>query len=493
MKYGVMFCAYPDSIGHALKESVHLLQNDLKDCFSSFYLLPSIYHWDLDRGFGVVDYGINERVASREDLAQLQKAGITLMLDLVMNHVSSSSPMFRDVLKHGTSSRYYPCFINWNDFWKDKGTVNGEGIVVPDEQYTKDMYFRKPGLPVLCVTLPDGTMVPFWNTFYQDAHNGKLTAQVDLDIKSPLVWEYYEETLRTLSSYGAGILRLDAFAYASKIPGKRNFCNEPETSEILSRLQNMAETYQIKVLPEIHGTYAEHLGSDLSDADYLSYDFFLPGLILHAIESGNPAYLVRHAEELYRQKTPSVHMLGCHDGIPVLDLQGLLPETEIRELIGILVERGGLIKNLHGAKNMYYQVNTTYYSALGCDDSKMSLARAIQLFMPGIPLVWYLDLFEGENDYGAVNRGGAGSHKEINRTDLSVDDVRSALRKASVQEQISLIRLRNTFPAFGDHAVFTCSAQGRSAVFRWECSGYAAVLTIDLGTRSYTVETEIPA
>ena len=56
-----------------------------------------------------------------------------------------------------------------------------------------------------------------------------------------------------------------------------------------------------------------------------------------------------------------------------------------------------------------------------------------------------------------------------------------------------LIRLRNTFPAFGDHAVFTCSAQGRSAVFRWECSGYAAVLSIDLGTRSYTVTTEVPA
>ena len=47
-----------------------------------------------------------------------------------------------------------------------------------------------------------------------------------------------------------------------------------------------------------------------------------------------------------------------------------------------MVARGGMIKNLHGAKNVYYQVNATYYSALGEDDRKMLLARALQLFMP---------------------------------------------------------------------------------------------------------------
>ena len=93
-------------------------------------------------------------------------------------------------------------------------------------------------------------------------------------------------------------------------------------------------------------------------------------------------------------------MLGCHDGIPLLDLKGLLNEDQIQSLIDIVVARGGYVKDLHGQKNVYYQVNSTYYSALGEDDRKMLLARAIQIFMPGKPQVWYLDLFDGRNDHG---------------------------------------------------------------------------------------------
>ena len=40
--------------------------------------------------------------------------------------------------------------------------------------------------------------------------------QMDLNIQSPKVWEYYREVLKTLAGYGAKIVRLDAFAYAPK-------------------------------------------------------------------------------------------------------------------------------------------------------------------------------------------------------------------------------------------------------------------------------------
>ena len=99
-------------------------------------------------------------------------------------------------------------------------------------------------------------------------------------------------------------------------------------------------------------------------------------------------------------------MLGCHDGIPLLDLKGLIPDEEIEDLIRTVVGRGGLVKDLHGKKNIYYQVNATYFSALGEDERKLLLARAIQIFMPGIPQVWYLDLFAGTNDYEAVKKAG---------------------------------------------------------------------------------------
>jgi hypothetical protein len=37
---------------------------------------------------------------------------------------------------------------------------------------------------------------------------------MDVNASSPLVWDFYEETL--LRSYGCNILRLDAFAYLHK-------------------------------------------------------------------------------------------------------------------------------------------------------------------------------------------------------------------------------------------------------------------------------------
>jgi sucrose phosphorylase len=115
------------------------------------------------------------------------------------------------------------------------------------------------------------------------------------------------------------------------------------------------------------------------------------------------------------------------------------------------MDKGGLTKNLYGAdgkKIDYYQVNATFFSALGEDERKLLLARAIQMFMPGVPQVWYLDLFAGTNDYAAAKRGRTAGHKEINRTTLKTIDIESGLKRPIVLDQLKLIRLRNSSPAF---------------------------------------------
>ena len=71
-----MLNAYPDSIGHRLADIVEMLQRpEFKDAFSLFYILPTFFHSDLDRGFSVIDYDINEapryRIASGERIASL--------------------------------------------------------------------------------------------------------------------------------------------------------------------------------------------------------------------------------------------------------------------------------------------------------------------------------------------------------------------------------------------------------------------------------------
>lgn len=65
-----MLNAYPDSIGGTLSDIVDVLKKDEFDgVFSSFYILPSLYHSDLDRGFSVIDYDLNEEYAKAEDIS----------------------------------------------------------------------------------------------------------------------------------------------------------------------------------------------------------------------------------------------------------------------------------------------------------------------------------------------------------------------------------------------------------------------------------------
>ncbi|NNL06300.1 MAG: glycosidase, partial [Gammaproteobacteria bacterium] len=52
---GVMLNAYPDSIGCDLSEMIDFLKRaEMADTFSLFYILPTFFHSDLDRGFSII-------------------------------------------------------------------------------------------------------------------------------------------------------------------------------------------------------------------------------------------------------------------------------------------------------------------------------------------------------------------------------------------------------------------------------------------------------
>ena len=545
---GPMLNAYPDSIGGTLGNMVKFLKRDeLKDVFRSFYILPSVFNTDLDRGFSVIDYNLNEIFASQDDLSELGNLNIALKFDFVLNHSSVLSKQFQDILKHGDKSKYKDFFIRWNSFWDGCGCLTEGGYIQPDEKYLKDMFFRKPGLPILMVRMPDGKEIPYWNTFYQEVKYEKVDAQdlmrvaevqyssaiklaelincalekgktpseidfgcfkkyhniaisllesrrkylgqMDLNIKSPQVWEFYEDTLKKLSGYGAEIIRLDAFAYAPKEPGLPNFLNDPGTWDLLGRVKNIADKHNLTLLPEIHSKYEEKIHEKLAGEGYLTYDFFLPGLIIDALERNTKEVIVRWIKDILEKNIKCVNMLGCHDGIPLLDLKGLLTDDQIQSLINVVVNRGGFVKDLHGKKNMYYQVNATYYSALGEDDRKMLLARAIQIFMPGKPQVWYLDLLAGKNDHDAVAKAGPGGHKEINRTNLNLEDACLYSQKDVVVKQLSLLKFRNVFPAFGfDSRLTIMDTTSEMLKLQWENKGYIATLEANLNDYSFAIE-----
>ena len=557
---GVIFNAYPDSIGQRLADTVAMLKRpDFKDVFSLFYILPTIFHSDLDRGFSVIDYDLNGDLVYCEDLEALKELNIKFVFDLVLNHLSVGSFQFQDLLKHGDDSKYKNFFIDWNEFWKSHGEMGPDGYVIPHAEYLEKLFMRKPGLPILKVYFPDGTERPYWNTFYQQINypiytsqemfnvlsqedieltdaeniaaivNAALAAkqdikeidlgdfsrlkekvvsavaqdrqylgQMDLNAQSQEVWDFYDETLKKLHDHGAMLVRLDAFAYLHKQPGEVNFFNKPGTWEYLARVKRLADKYDLTLIPEIHSEYGKGLHEEVAEKGFPIYDFFLPGLLIHALERGTNRYLLFWINELIEKKIKTVNMLGCHDGIPILDLkgdksgtarEGLLSDDEIDAIVDVILERGGRVKNLFGPdgrKIAYYQINATFFSALGEDEHKMRLARAIQMFMPGIPQVWYLDLFAGKNDYVAADRGGTAGHKEINRTTLSTEEIEAGLSRPVVQDQLALIRLRNTSTAFdGELTVIRTDEQHLSLI--WEHQESTASLKANLHDFSFII------
>ena len=177
---GAMLNAYPDSVGGTLGDIVSVLGGpEFQGAFTSFYILPSIFNTDLDRGFSLIDYGLNHLLAAPKDLEDLKALNIDLALDFILNHASVLSKQYQDILKNGNASPFRDFFIDWNTFWAGHGTMTKEGYIQPDEDCLKQMFFRKPGLPILMVEFPDGKKVPYWNTFYQEVHGRQYLGQMD--------------------------------------------------------------------------------------------------------------------------------------------------------------------------------------------------------------------------------------------------------------------------------------------------------------------------
>lgn len=118
MTLGAMLNAYPNSIGSDLSQVLKLLKKEeLADAFHSCYILPSIFNTDLDRGFSLIDYGINTLMGSRVDIGDLKNLNIDLALDFILNHAAVLSKEFQDILKYGDESKYRDIFIDWNRFF----------------------------------------------------------------------------------------------------------------------------------------------------------------------------------------------------------------------------------------------------------------------------------------------------------------------------------------------------------------------------------------
>lgn len=466
---GVQLITYADRFGGSLRGLKQLLDGPLWGVFEGVHILPFFTPFDgADAGFDPVDHTeVDPRLGSWDDVRAIG-ADYRLMVDMIVNHVSADSPEFRDVVARGAASPHMGLFLTMSDVYPAGA----------DEQELVGIYRPRPGLPFTPMTLgSDKRLV--WTTF--------TPQQIDINVDDPAGEAYLDRVLATLAAGGVSMIRLDAAGYAVKRAGTSSFMT-PHTFAFIDRLTAKARALGMAVLVEIHAHFERQVAIG-ARVDRV-YDFALPPLLLHALYTGRSDALLRWLDV---RPTNAVTVLDTHDGIGVIDVgadqmgerrPGLLSPADVDALVeGIHAHAGDQSRKASGwaASNVdVYQVNCTYYDALGRDDRAYLLARAVQLFTPGIPQVYYVGLLAGSNDMELLARSGVG--RDINRHHYTREEIDSDLARPVVGALLDLIRMRNTHPAFGGS--FQASGQGSNLVLRWTNEGASAVLEADLLARS---------
>lgn len=479
MKNQVQLITYVDRLsGGGFSELHRLLQNELAGLFGGVHLLPFFTPIDgADAGFDPIDHTeVDARLGTWPDVKSLGST-VDLVADLIVNHISSSSPQFLDFSRRGTGSEYADMFLTFDR-------------VFPQGARESDLlgiYRPRPSLPLTPVTLQSGERKLLWTTFNPE--------QVDIDVRHPLAEAYLGSILRRFQASGIKMIRLDAVGYAIKKPGTNCFMI-PETFEYIAGLTSKARSLGIEVLVEVHSHYRKQI--EIARQVDRVYDFALPPLVLHALYRRDARPL---AHWLSISPRNAVSVLDTHDGIGVIDVgadtdgnPGLLTPEEIDLLVETIHRRSrGQSRRATGAaaSNLdLYQVNCTFLDALGGRETDYLIARALQFFAPGIPQVYYVGLLGGSNDMELLARSGVG--RDINRHYYTAAEIDAALRRPMVQKQMELIRLRNTHPAFaGQFRVMT--PEDHLIELQWELREHRIALRVDLSGPSAVINGTGPA
>ena len=475
MSNAVQLICYADRLGGDLRGLRSLLANEFKGLFGGVHILPFFDPIDAaDAGFDPIDHRmVDTRLGTWEDIRALS-TDYSIMADLIVNHVSADSTQFQDVRCHGQASEHWDLFIKKGDVFPESedGRKCSEDI--------ERIYRPRPGQPFTTIRLDNGTSVDFWTTF--------SAKQLDINVESDQGKAYLDSILEEFAEAGVSEIRLDAAGYAIKRRGTSCFML-PETFDFIGALSVRASELGMNTLVEIHSHYQTQIA--IASSVGRVYDFALPPLVLHSLYTSDFDALKRWLAVAPRNCET---VLDTHDGIGIHDvarqgdLEGLLSDDEVDELVNTIHDKtGGHSRRAsgHSASNLdIYQVNSTYYDALGRNDVEYLIARAIQFFAPGTPQVYYVGLLAGHNDLALVEQTGVG--RDINRHFYSRIEIAAALKKSVVVRLLELIRLRNRLAAFkGTFSLEECPRD--ELILRWEHDDSFAQLCVDKGNTRATI------
>src|SRR5216683_3379070 len=182
----VELIAYASRLGGDLGRLREIMAGPLAGLFGGIHILPFYLPFDgADAGFDPQDHtAVDPRLGSWNDIAALAQDGYSVMADVIVNHVSATSPQFLDWLAKGPASAYDGMFLTL-------GSAFPQGA---REEDLLRLYRPRPGLPFTPYSLADGSKRLVWTTF--------TPQQIDIDVRNQLTRDYLRQVLDQLAAAG---------------------------------------------------------------------------------------------------------------------------------------------------------------------------------------------------------------------------------------------------------------------------------------------------
>ncbi|MEM8732925.1 MAG: sugar phosphorylase [Planctomycetota bacterium] len=403
------------------------------------HILP-FYPYSSDDGFSVIDY-----LQVREDLGDWQDVeaiaeDYTLMVDLVINHISSESRWFQEYLE-GKRDGYF---------------------IEAHKDDDLSQVVRPRVTPLLRPTETSEGMKQVWCTFSHD--------QIDVNFGNPEVLIEYLKIIAFYLRRGGRILRLDAIGYLWKRTGT-TCIHLPETHEVIRLIRNVCEYLApgTQLITETNVPNQENLTyfGNRNEAHAI-YNFSLPPLLVHALLTGE----TKHLKQWMMSMPPApdgcfyLNFTASHDGIGMRPAEGLLSNQEQLQMIETIRGFGGLLSTRQApdGSERVYEINISLFDALqGTTAGKDQLgverflcSQTVMMGVEGIPAFYVHSLLATPNDLQSVSE--TGRNRSINRHRWDLQQLESKLEDPGSNQSIVLneilrrIGIRSRQPAFHPNA-----------------------------------------
>lgn len=424
-----------------LRTLTQFLKDHVRGAVSTVHLLP-FFPWSSDDGFSVKDYReVDPALGTWKDVKALGQE-FSLMVDLVLNHVSRASRWMEDYVSGILPARRY--------------------FIEVDPRSDLSAVVRPRNLPLLTAVQTSRGERHLWTTFSDD--------QFDLNFANPDVLFEFLDILLLYISMGARIVRLDAIAYLWKKPGTSCIHME-ETHEVVRLMRDFVDMVEpsVRLITETNVPHEENVSYfGGGEEAHVVYQFSLPPLLLYTLVTGDAAPLTHWAAELGDPPRDCTYLnfTASHDGIGVRPLQGLLPEGELERLVSHVEKCGGQVStkgNSDGTESPY-ELNITYFDALGgggkdrpgAKRDRFLCSQTIALALRGIPAVYFNSLVAAPNDRQGFEHTGRA--RSLNRGKWNDEELRKRISGGNEEatyifnEYVRRLRLRQQCSSFHPEA-----------------------------------------